>query len=225
MNINDMILNGKRKLATIGIAVAVALLSGAILFSCAGNLSAGETGAGHAVSTVLDEAAEGINVPDSGNGNSKNVAADIEGNSENAFVDSESAEEQSEYPQARNTVLSNDSNVRTSNGAHEGNSSSSVSAPAQSMPQKKWIENTERVWVVDRAAWTESIPVYKTIEVSICNICGADITGNTSAHAKAHMKAGEGSGHHSEVRQEISGYDTVNHEEEGRWETRVVGGH
>ena len=53
MNINDMILNGKRKLATIGIAVAVALLSGAILFSCAGNLSAGETGAGHAVSTVL----------------------------------------------------------------------------------------------------------------------------------------------------------------------------
>ena len=69
------------------------------------------------------------------------------------------------------------------------------------------------------------VPVYSTVEVSICNICGADITGNTSAHAKEHMKAGEGSGHHSEVRSEITGYNTVSHPEEGHWETRAVGGH
>ncbi|WP_418381678.1 hypothetical protein, partial [Adlercreutzia sp.] len=37
-----------------------------------------------------------------------------------------------------------------------------------------------------------------------CNICGTDITGNTSAHAKEHMKAGEGSGHHSEIRQIVT---------------------
>ena len=92
-------------------------------------------------------------------------------------------------------------------------------------PQRKWVEDTEQVWVVDKAAWTESIPVYSTVEVSICNICGQEVTGNTSAHAKAHMKAGEGSGHHSEVRNEIAGYNTVNHKEEGHWETKVVGGH
>lgn len=91
--------------------------------------------------------------------------------------------------------------------------------------QKKWVEDTERVWVVDREAWTESVPIYSTVEVSICNICGTDITGNTSAHAKEHMKAGEGSGHHSEIRQIVTGYNTVSHKEEGHWETKVVGGH
>lgn len=96
---------------------------------------------------------------------------------------------------------------------------------ASTQPQKTWVEDTERVWVIDKEARTESVPVYGTVEVSICNICGTDITGNTSAHAKEHMKADEGSGHHSEVRQAIAGYDTVNHKEEGHWETRVVGGH
>ena len=55
--------------------------------------------------------------------------------------------------------------------------------------------------------------------------CLQDITGNTSAHAKEHMKAGEGSGHHSETRQKIIVYNTVNHKEEGHWDTKVVGGH
>lgn len=98
-------------------------------------------------------------------------------------------------------------------------------APSQSASQKTWVEETERAWVVDRETWTESVPIYSTVEVSICNICGTDITGNTSAHAKEHMKAGEGSGHHSEVRQKITGYNTVSHKEEGHWETKVVGGH
>lgn len=94
-----------------------------------------------------------------------------------------------------------------------------------SLSQRHWVEDTQKVWVVDKAAWTEDIPQYSAKEVSICNICGADVTGNASAHGKAHMKAGEGSGHHSEVRREIAGYVTVNHEEEGHWETQVVGGH
>ncbi len=95
---------------------------------------------------------------------------------------------------------------------------------ASTQPQKTWAEDTERIWVVDKEAWTESVPVYGTVEVSICNICGTDITGNTSAHAKEHMKAGEGSGHHSEVRREITGYNTVSHKEEGHWVIRVTGG-
>lgn len=98
-------------------------------------------------------------------------------------------------------------------------------APPQNTSQKTWVEETERVWVVDKEAWTESAPIYGTIEISVCNICGTDITGNTSAHAKEHMKAGEGSGHHSETRQKIIGYNTVSHSEEGHWETKAVGGH
>lgn len=100
-----------------------------------------------------------------------------------------------------------------------------ASSSASSTSQKKWVEETKQVWVEDRAAWTEQVPIYSTREVSICNVCGADITGNTSAHSKAHMLAGEGSGHHSEVRQTVTGYNTVNHPAEGHYETRVTGGH
>lgn len=101
-------------------------------------------------------------------------------------------------------------------------SSGSLSDPA---PSKRWVEDTQQVWVEDRAAWTEQVPVYSTREVSICNVCGQDITGSTSAHAKAHMMVGEGSGHHGEVRQTVTGYNSVNHPAEGHWETRVAGGH
>ena len=96
---------------------------------------------------------------------------------------------------------------------------------SDSAPSKRWVEDTQQVWVEDRAPWTEQVPVYSSKEVSICNVCGQDITGNTSAHAKAHMMAGEGSGHHSEVRKTVSGYNTVNHPAEGHYETKVIGGH
>lgn len=39
------------------------------------------------------------------------------------------------------------------------------------------------------------------------------------------MRAGEGSGHHGEVGRTTTGYNTVSHPEEGRWETEVIGGH
>ena len=81
------------------------------------------------------------------------------------------------------------------------------------------------VWIEDTAAWSEQVPIYGYEERSVCNVCGADITGNVSAHAKAHMLAGEGSGHHNEYAQVITGYETVTHPAEGHWETVVSGGH
>lgn len=90
---------------------------------------------------------------------------------------------------------------------------------------KNWVEDVERVWVVDKAAWTEMIPIYETVERSICNICGADITGDTSAHSKQHMLAGEGSGYHSEVIRVQTETRFVDHPEEGHWEIVSTGGH
>ncbi len=90
---------------------------------------------------------------------------------------------------------------------------------------RRWVEETEQMWIVDREAWSESIPVYETREVSVCNVCGVEITGNVSAHAKKHMLAGEGSGHRTEVVQILVGHETVERPEEGHWETVVVGGH
>lgn len=112
-----------------------------------------------------------------------------------------------------------------SSGEASKPSASGNGGASDAAPSKRWVEDTQQVWVEDRAAWTEQVPVYSTKEVSICNICGQDITGSTSAHAKAHMMAGEGSGHRSEVRKTVTGYDTVSHPAEGHYETRVTGGH
>ncbi len=110
--------------------------------------------------------------------------------------------------------------------AQQPDPSPTANPPASDAPrQQRWVEDTEQVWVEDRAAWTESVPVYGTKEISVCNICGADITGEASAHGKAHMLKGEGSGHHSEVRRTVTGYDAVEHPAEGHYETRVTGGH
>ena len=38
-------------------------------------------------------------------------------------------------------------------------------------------------------------------ERSICNHCGADITGNVLEHVKGHLLAGETGGHHGEWRE------------------------
>ena len=104
-----------------------------------------------------------------------------------------------------------------------------TSAPAASdgESQKKpvWVVDYEDVWVEDSPEWDESVPIHGYTEVSICNICGADITGNTAAHGKQHMLAGEGSGHHSEVRDAVVGYETVHHGAEGHWERVESGGH
>lgn len=117
-------------------------------------------------------------------------------------------------------------NAARSNGTSEkATSSTGSSGNSASAPSKRWVEDIQQVWVEDRAAWTEQVPVYSSKEVSICNVCGQDITGNASAHAKAHMLAGEGSGHHSEVKKTVTGYNTVNHPAEGHYETKVVGGH
>ena len=104
-----------------------------------------------------------------------------------------------------------------------------TSAPAvsdgESQNKPVWVVDYEDVWVEDSPEWDESVPIHGYTEVSICNICGADITGNTAAHGKQHMLAGEGSGHHSEVRDAVVGYETVHHGAEGHWERVESGGH
>ena len=121
-----------------------------------------------------------------------------------------------------------------------GGSSASAeqpSAPSQPAAERKWVADYEPVWVpsyvtvTDQAAWDEQVPVYGYSERSICNTCGADVTGNTAAHAKQHAMNGENGGHHTEVVQTITGYNTVHHdavthvEDQGHWETRESGGH
>ena len=72
-----------------------------------------------------------------------------------------------------------------------------------------------------QAAYDEQVPITEMQEFSICNACGADITGNTWAHVKDHMINDTGNGgYHSEWREVVTGYKTVHHD--AVYETRYV---
>ena len=73
---------------------------------------------------------------------------------------------------------------------------------------------------VIKEAWTESVPIYENQIRSICNTCGADITGFASEHAEQHMLNGENGAHHTEVVQVQTGTNTINHPAE--YGTRYV---
>lgn len=173
-------------LAGIGVLAAIALvIMSGLIVSCSSQADAGSINAKEGVIAVMDEA-----------------GAVAEGMHE---IETESAEEASEQdgvsqisndvePEAQAAQTSGSGSQRDSTGStpvtSNGVKSQSASSASQSTPQKKWVEDTQQVWVEDCTAWTESVPVYGTKEVSICNVCGADITGNTASHAKAHMMAG-----------------------------------
>lgn len=81
-----------------------------------------------------------------------------------------------------------------------------------------WVAQTEQRWVQDSAAWDE--PVYSQEARTICNTCGADISGNATAHLVASGRHGC-SGYHTEVVQIQTG--TVHHDATGHYETVTTG--
>lgn len=201
-------------------AIAIVIMSGLIV-SCSSQADAGSVEAKDGVISVMEEADSLIDAIDADEG--EHSGEDAPGFTvEEAAIDGANELEGSVQPQSEGSKQASSTPAPLT---PTGSKSQGASSSSQSPTQKKWVEDTQQVWVEDRAAWTESVPVYGTKEVSICNVCGSDITGNTSAHAKAHMMAGEGSGHHSEVRKVVTGYNTVSHPAEGHYETRVTGGH
>ena len=81
-----------------------------------------------------------------------------------------------------------------------------------------WVAQTEQRWVQDSAAWDE--PIYSQEARTICNTCGADISGNATAHLVASGRNGC-SGYHTEVVQVQTG--TIHHDATGHYETVTTG--
>lgn len=118
---------------------------------------------------------------------------------------------------------SNNSNEKpNSDKPSKPNNDNNTSKPSEKPSEHthKWVEqfktvhheekgHYENVMVADK--WIEYKPIYEYQERSICNVCGADITGNTTAHSKQHALAGEGGGWHSEVWEIEVGKETIEH--------------
>ena len=107
-------------------------------------------------------------------------------------------------PASNNTGKSDGgSSSNSGSNTDSGNKDSGSSTPAH---EHSWSPVYK---TVHHDAVTEQQPVYTTVVRSICNVCGADITGNTSAHGKEHAMKHEGSGHHVVEEKQITGYKTV----------------
>lgn len=123
---------------------------------------------------------------------------------------------------------SNKNNTGSSKPSNSGNSSNSNSSkPAEHT--HNWVAQYKTVNVPEKghneqvlvqAAYDEQVPITEMQEFSICTTCGADITGNTSAHMKAHVLNGENGNFRSEWREVVTGYKTVHHD--AVYETRYV---
>lgn len=134
----------------------------------------------------------------------------------------------------------------TSSNSNKNNSSSSSSKPSSkpsnnnssnsdnSKPAEhthNWVAQYKTVNVPEQghneqvlvqAAYDEQVPITEMKEHSICNQCGADLTGtDIPAHMEnSYLNGGNCGGHHSEWRETVVGYKTVHHD--AVYETRYV---
>lgn len=125
-------------------------------------------------------------------------------------------------PSSKPSNSSNSSSSKPSN-----NNSSNSSKPAEHT--HNWVAQYKTVNVPEKghneqvlvqAAYDEQVPITEMKEHSICNQCGADITGDPWGHNKQHALNYEAGGFHSEWIEEVTGYKTVHHD--AVYETRYV---
>lgn len=114
-------------------------------------------------------------------------------------------------------------NSSSSKPSNNSGSNSSSSKPAEHkherVAQYKTVNVPEKghnEQVLVQAAYDEQVPITEMKEFSICNNCGADITG----FASDHILNGTCRRYHSEWREVVTGYQTVHHE--AVYETRYV---
>lgn len=142
---------------------------------------------------------------------------------------SNSSESKKDNTASTTNTSSNKNNSSSSKPSNSSNSSTSNnSKPAEHT--HNWVAQYKTVNVPEKghneqvlvqAAYDEQVPVTEMKAYSICNDCGADITGNTYEHVKDHMINDTGNGgYHTEWRETVVGYNTVHHD--AVYETRYV---
>ena len=153
----------------------------------------------------------------------KDNTASTSNSSSNKNNSSSSSSKPSSKPS--NSSSNNSSSSKPSNNS---GSNSSNSKPAEHT--HNWVAQYKTVNVPEKghneqvlvqAAYDEQVPITEMKAYSICSTCGADITGNTSAHVKNHVMIGDDKGgYYTEWRETVVGYNTVHHD--AVYETRYV---
>lgn len=125
----------------------------------------------------------------------KNNTASTSNSSSNKNNSSSSSSKPSSKPS------NSGNNSGTSKPSNNNSSNSNSSKPAEHT--HNWVAQYQTVNVPEKghneqvlvqAAYDEQVPVTEMKAHDICNVCGADITNNVTAHTKAHALAYEGGG-------------------------------
>lgn len=169
---------------------------------------------------------------------------------ENIEIDKEIVENVDEDIHDENTSTSQENIVQNSvsknkqESANQENSDKKV-ATTTNQHSHTWVEVYKDVhhaeeghWenILVKDAWTETVPVYETKIVSICNGCGKDITGNEWDHIEGQVLAGNNDcgGFHDEQRKVQTGTNTIKHDAEyekkwivdkAAWTEKVLSGY
>ena len=152
---------------------------------------------------------------------------------ETAKADSSNKSNASESKKDNTASTTNTSSNKNNTGSSKPSNSSNSSNSNSSKPAEhthNWVAHYKTVNVPEKghneqvlvqAAYDEQVPVTEMKAYSICSTCGADITGNTSAHVKNHVMIGDDKGgYYTEWRETVVGYNTVHHD--AVYETRYV---
>lgn len=142
---------------------------------------------------------------------------------------SNASESKKDNTASTTNTSSNKNNTSSSKPSNSSNSSNSNSSkPAEHT--HNWVAQYKTVNVPEKghneqvlvqAAYDEQVPITEMKEFSICNQCGADITGDPWGHLdQSAVNGGNCGGYHSEWREVVTGYKTVHHE--AVYETRYV---
>ena len=149
---------------------------------------------------------------------------------------SNTSESKKDNTASTTNTSSNKNNTSSSMPSNSGSNNSSSSKPSNnsgsnsnsSKPAEhthNWVAQYKTVNVPEQghneqvlvqAAYDEQVPVTEMKEFSICNNCGADITG----FASEHILNGTCRRYHTEWREVVTGYNTIHHD--AVYETRYV---
>ena len=148
---------------------------------------------------------------------------------ETAKADSSNKSNTSESKKDNTASTTNTSSNKNNTGSSSKPSNNNSSNSNNSKPAEhthNWVAQYKTVNVPEKghneqvlvqAAYDEQVPITEMKEFSICNQCGADITGRYIEHFEANDGC---SGYHSEWREVVTGYKTVHHD--AVYETRYV---
>ena len=142
------------------------------------------------------------------------------------------------------TTQTNVNNSNKSDTTSNSNSNSNININKNEHTHS-WVEVYKDVYhaeeghwenVLVKDAWTETVPIYETKIVNICNGCGKDITGFENDHTEEQALIGNYAcgGWHNEQRKVQTGTNTINHDavyekkwvvDKAAWTEKVLSGY